>query len=189
MIAMGRRLLGSICLAAVLGLAAGCDSGDRSARVPEGPIELGSVRQFSEFPLYWLGRSFDGLPLTEVEDPRKQLADTDPAHPRSVSFTYGTCEPPRDEGGCAAPLQVTTEVGARPERYDVPSQRIEVLGVPGRIIGGGELELYTGRHIIAIVGDDEGRLRDAVGALRRANPPGPPVERLAPPRFDIRPRR
>lgn len=181
--------LSAIFLVGLVVLAPGCDSEDSGGQVPEGPVELEAVRRFDEFPLYWLGTSFDGLRLSAAERPRAQLANTAAGQPGRISFIYGTCEAPRD-AGCMPPLSVITEPGAEPERYgrrDVSTERVRALGVPARIIGGRELELYTGRQIVVIAGDSRRRIRRAVRALRRANSPGDPPKRLPAPRFETRP--
>ena len=71
---------------------------------------LEDARQFNEFPLYWLGESYDGLPLTRII---RYRYDPEPPIPAvtaedSVAFIYGTCTP-SSESGCAPPLQIIVE--------------------------------------------------------------------------------
>ena len=71
---------------------------------------LEDARQFNEFPLYWLGESYDGLPLTRII---RYRYDPEPPIPAvtaedSVAFIYGTCTP-SPESGCAPPLQIIVE--------------------------------------------------------------------------------
>lgn len=186
---MHTRRLGRICIAATLVLGAGCDSDGSTVPVPKGRVELDAVRRFHDFPLYWLGRSFDGLPLSSAEDPRKQIRDRRAVgHRATVTFDYGNCEVTESAEGCAPPLVVTSEPGHRAERYDGAAEPISALGAPGRMIAFGQetytIEIYTGRVIIGIEGGSRRQVRDAVAALRRANPPGPVLRRLPPPRFE-----
>jgi hypothetical protein len=65
---------------------------------------------FTEFPLYWLGESYNGLPLTRII---RYRYDPEPPIPAvtaedSVAFIYGTCTP-SPEAGCAPPLQIIVE--------------------------------------------------------------------------------
>jgi len=47
------------------------------------------ARQFDDFPLYWLGDEYDGLPLTRTYKLRS------PAIPDTVGFVYGEEYPPQ----------------------------------------------------------------------------------------------
>jgi hypothetical protein len=75
---------------------------DGLASRPDTDFEVADVKQMRGAPLYYLGDSFDGLPLTAIIG--------DPS--RNLSFIYGDCEIPIgiDPGGCGPPLEVLNEV-------------------------------------------------------------------------------
>ena len=175
------RRIGVAALVAVL-VGGGC--GDEERRAPRGPVELAQLRRFDGFPLYWLGRSFDGLPLTYAEDVKSQLAA--PSSP-GVAIEYGDCTLPEGEGGCVAPLSITIHCAERVERYDTKTRRVRIRGVPGRVVGPDGLELYTGPVIVSI-GGDGGRARAVAEALRPLNARASARRRLPPPTFDTTPR-
>lgn len=69
------------------------------------------ARQFKEFPLYWLGEEFQGLPLTTIIRHRFEPGpDMRPGlrGENSVTFIYGDCTPTGDSG-CPPPVQVIVE--------------------------------------------------------------------------------
>lgn len=75
--------------ALVIGIAAtGCSIGD------DVEADVAAARDFSAFPLYWVGERFEGLDVSYV-------GLGGPA----AGFTYGTCEITGDHG-CAPPLQI-----------------------------------------------------------------------------------
>ncbi len=72
---------------------------------------LEDARQFNEFPLYWLGESYDGLPLNRII--RHRFEPGPEMRPglrgeNSVTFVYGDCTPVGDSG-CPPPVQVIVE--------------------------------------------------------------------------------
>ena len=73
-----------ICTVAV----AGCTSGD-------GSVNLDQLRD-ADAPYYYVGPSFDGLPVTHILRYRAGEAEV----------LYGTCKPPSGEGGCPLPLEL-----------------------------------------------------------------------------------
>jgi hypothetical protein len=68
------------------------------------------ARQFDEFPLYWLGDSYEGLPLTKVIRYQYEPEPPIPAETAEnvVLFIYGSCTP-TGEGGCPPPLSIRVE--------------------------------------------------------------------------------
>ena len=127
-------------------------------------IPAGDVRHDG---LYYLGDSFDGLPLTHAESSAQ----------RSGFFVYGTCELPRNsEGGCATPLQVQNYrlADRNPSKFELgprtpsPCRRTRVRGVPAAVFGttGGALEVYAGETVAVISASPQQALR-AARALRR----------------------
>lgn len=133
-----------------------------SERVDEG--ELQRVRAASDRPLYYLGESFEGLPLTHAD-----------ATGRGGSFIYGTCEPSGSDSGCAPPLQVQnwTLAARHPSKFELtpgeraPCKRLTVRGVPAAIFttSGGALEVYAGTTVAVIFGEPR-QVRRAALALR-----------------------
>src|SRR4030042_3000119 len=108
---------------------------------PAAPASAGQIRwtiedarQFDEFPLYWLGESYEGLPLTDIIRAKYEYE----VHPQEapfmgqnvmkenlVGFVYGTCTPGSD-GGCVPPLVV------RVEPYCVnPNLKVKKAFTPG----------------------------------------------------------
>lgn len=71
------------------------------------PPKIDDVRQYRDYPIYWIGESFEGLPLTT-------LATFDGPHWRSgerrreVTFDYGRCKIVGGAEGCAIPLTVSS---------------------------------------------------------------------------------
>ena len=112
----------------------------------------------SAFPIYYLGRSFAGLPLTDVVLDRQDQA----------LIAYGTCRIalPAD-GGCSVPIQI----------QDFPFKfgdwrlavncyrRPELLGVPTVRHDG--LVLFTGTRVVKIYARDASEDRRVAMALRR----------------------
>lgn len=69
-------------------VASGCGSdGDGTS--------IGAAAKNTDFPLLWLGESFDGNELDEVQ-----------GHGGAGGMFYGSCEPEGIEGGCPAPYEV-----------------------------------------------------------------------------------
>ena len=76
-----------VVLACAVGLV-GCRSGD-------GSVNVDDLRD-ADAPYYYVGPSFDGLPVTHILRYRAGEADV----------AYGTCRPPSGEGGCGLPLEL-----------------------------------------------------------------------------------
>ena len=64
---------------------------------PVAPGKVQEARDFKDWPLWWLGESFDSLALTHVDEltPRRGFPTMN-----IVSFIYGTCTPPPGGEGC-----------------------------------------------------------------------------------------
>lgn len=76
---------------AACALAAGCGSDD-------GP-DTESARQFTGFPLYWVGESFEGLEVALIDGPWDGT--------ERVSIIYGSCDPSGTfEASCRPPLSI-----------------------------------------------------------------------------------
>lgn len=114
----------------------------------------------ANFGLYALGKSFQGHGLTTVHRGCRGRRNT-------VSYSYGTCEPPPMEGGCPAPLEVQVwpacmrGVSSSRVRRAVSRRR----GVP-TVRREGSVELYTGNSTVIVFGDDRELVDGAVRSLR-----------------------
>jgi hypothetical protein len=146
---------------ALLGFSAS-ESGEGAAVEASGAT---AVREFDAYPLYWVGKRFENWDLAHV--------DLD--HPSEfVTFIYGMCAPPEDEGGCAPPLEI--QVAPLCAHLDVVARapiwkRREVRGAPVGTIDsapvlftrGAQVKVYRGE------GSDAGLPWRALAALRSAN--------------------
>ncbi len=115
--------------------------------------------QAKDFDHYFLGNSFEDLPLTvkgrqcappprKVRDANGTLVYMSAGRVNTFAYLYGRCAPPfapksgQDEGGCSAPLSVSsTPACERPHsivrRYGggnpLPHEHIRVRGVPAAL--------------------------------------------------------
>ena len=95
----------------------------------------------SPFPVYWLGRSFQGMEVTE--------ASHDPGGAYSVQ--YGNCAQ-GGEGSCLPPLRVVTS----PDNSflpggSIPSRRTRIRGVPAVLTqSGSTIVLATGGVVVDV---------------------------------------
>lgn len=174
---------------------AGCGSSE--PELPGTRLDgLDRARSFEGYTLYYAGESFEGDDLG--------FAGLGPGSGRGVdrawSFIYGDCTPPEGEGGCAPPLEIQNwSICARfPALYRQPAPRTSPLGGAQALrIGGGGLDVYTGRTTVVIFGGDGSSV---VPLLRRVSdgvaptalpPPAPgalegklPCQRAALQRFE-----
>ncbi len=125
--------------------------------------------------LYWLGPYFAGMRMTSTPDEH-----------RYATFTYGDCEQPEGEGGCAPPAEIQnwSTCARNPLRLAFAPYRVFPLR------GGGIVSVYEGSQVEVATGD-----RDVVvfaepelsgAALLRIHlqsQPGP--EALAPPEYPM----
>jgi hypothetical protein len=153
---------------------------------------LEDAREFEEFPVYWLGESFHGLPLTDVS-----RMDYEGAWPgeiynlpwHEVSFTYGDCTIAPGESSCPMPLSVHTrpycEVPpeAIPNAMRAAAPEEEIRGAVVQRMGKSSVQLWTSNVTIGIVTTEEGLVDEAVRSLVRLNgdKPSSPEEALGPP--------
>jgi hypothetical protein len=155
------RMIGLAAVALVL-LAGGCGSRGY-ATVPRGEdVEGGlSKARAARFPIYYAGRTFAGLPLTDVEVER----------PGRALIAYGTCRIalPAD-GGCSVPVQIqhfpfnpSNWRGAVVNCYRKPS----LLGVPTVRHDG--LVLFTRGQVVKIYAHSAAEGRRVALALRRVS--------------------
>ncbi len=139
-------------------------------------LTVQQLRDFPDFPVFWLGERFQGMSPTNIQY-RSDPGDGIKPPVEQVVVTYGDCDA-EPGSGCPAPLAVFT---SRP-CLNMPSQLAEGVrqGPPVRIRRTlaqwgqpGHLFLYTGGSTIQIassIGDDIAL--EAADALAGVNPPG-----------------
>ena len=154
------NLAGVLCLTSTA-----CSSAQRSQPQSDLSERLETMAAAKGRPLYFLGRSFDGIDLTSVE---------------GGDFFYGTCEF-EGEGGCAPPIQVQN--GSTNMTGVVGCGRLaDIRGVPTVSLGGG-LVLFTVDSTVTIFDDGAGRdLRSMAEALRPVSGPADVTKPLPAPR-------
>lgn len=145
--------------------------------------EINVARRFTVYDIYWVGRRFQGIPLTAADFRREYNPQL------GLSVYYGDCEVKVSllgGGGCTLPLEITTVCYVQHTNGGLgPRRNVRIRGVPAVVFDGGKsIELYTGYVAIDIYGDTPAR---ALAAAQRVFPlNGPPAQRvfrplLAPP--------
>ena len=154
----------------------------------EGPhpdlITLEEARALPGPAPYWVGESFEELPLTAIAGP-----------PPSLFVPYGKCEYEAndEEGyGCTSPLGIETRPISSPALSwpGRPCRRVTVRGIAGAFFGIGLdaiLELYSGDQTISIFADSPGRALRAAEALRSVDADRATTEDLPPPTIAVEP--
>jgi hypothetical protein len=167
--------------------------GDGTTSATAGPVTwtLEDAREFEGFPVYWLGESFQGLPLTVVK--RIDYPGAFPGKPyddprNEVRFVYGKCTIAPGESSCPMPLtiairpycEVPPEVIADTVKIGPPE---EIRGALVQRMGEGRMQVWTDNVSIAIVTTEEGLVDEAARNLVRLNgdKPSSPEEALGPP--------
>lgn len=149
----------------------GCAGGPETVTVPKGPPDIRAAREFTQYPLYWVGERFEGRDLTAVSVDRK-----------NVTFIYGTCvlELPAD-GGCGPTLQI--QIWPRCVTLEAAKSGLEIRGAPLNYSYGGDPILYTDRveiRVFAGHGATRGMRMRALRALRSANRVPPVIDAADP---------
>ena len=163
-------------LAAVL--LAGCGT---SAPKPVARVELAAAETFPYFPVYWVGRSFEGSPLAAADGLNNYIPNV------GDGVYYGDCVQNKGVFGggssCALPLQVTTVIYVRHSNEPLGAQRnILVRGVPAVVYDEGRsMEVYSGHVAIDIFSTNFGHALRAAEELYPMNAPGSQTENLPPP--------
>jgi hypothetical protein len=144
---------------------------------------------FHEYPVLWLGESFDAMPVTGItrlqssEPPGVPAPDTD-----MVTVVYGDCTPAGTPPTCVPPVQiVSTPYCLRPQSLAAPEvlagEPFELRGAVAQWVGPGHatLVLYGGQStvtIIATAGEDTAlEVASRVHSLNGL-PPLSPSERI-----------
>jgi hypothetical protein len=167
------------------------DDADTRTTTGRGVTTVDDVRKFKEFPVYWLGESFQGLPLVAVQRmdyPGRWPGEIYNAPWHEVSFIYGDCTIAPGEESCPAPLSI----GTRPY-CDVPPEVVadwaktwppEVIrGAMVQRMGKWSMLVWTSNVSIGIAATDEALVDEAVRSLVRLNgdKPSSPEEALGAP--------
>jgi hypothetical protein len=182
-------------------LLAGCGAQEGAVTPPsEVSPELERIRDQSDGPVYWLGSSFEGLPLTESGGPQTESTSSisttrepgapqrPPAPRRGPFFVYGECngEGEGDSFRCTGPqIQLQHWPIASPSRYPehFSCTRTVIRGVPAAQFT--DLEIYIGRSLVRIFAPSAAQARRAAAALRPLGREGAASEPLPPPAIDV----
>jgi hypothetical protein len=149
---------------------------------PQPDLTLEETRELPGQPPYFLGETFEGLPLTAIFGPQP-----------TVWFAYGDCEVlGEDVQGCAAPLQLSVEVWPDTIPFSSsPCRKVEVRGAPGALYRNSieardynAVQLYIGDRTITIGGSSQGQVLRAAQALRTVEESGPSADPLPAPSAD-----
>lgn len=125
-------------------------------------LTVQQLRDFPDFPAFWLGEEFQGLSLTNIQY-RRDPGPPDETRPpvEFIAIVYGDCDP-EPGSGCPAPLDIITDrpctnkpsLLAEGARQGPP---FEIRGAQAQWGLPGNLFLYTGEstvQIISTVGDE-----------------------------------
>jgi len=130
------------------------DADEPAPRYARTGMTVAAARRFLAFPLYWVGTTFGGEPLTQIN--------------RSgafVGFTYGSCR--AETQGCAPPLQIQIVRMCRATIRVAPFSRRHIRRGVTAGSRGGAIVLLTGRQEIRVFGAGGGIGRDAIRRLQR----------------------
>jgi hypothetical protein len=163
--------------------------------------QLKKITREGAGPSYWLGPSFEGLPLTHAEgspSPPAAVATSTERAPevppppspaaRGPFFVYGECngEGDGDSFHCTGPqVQVQHWPIASPSRYPdyISCTRTLIRGVPAAQFDG--FEVYVGRSLVRIYAPTQAQARRAGAALRSLDGSVAPSEPLPRPAIDV----
>ena len=172
--------------AAIALLAAGCGRERRPITSVQRNLE--PAKAFKTFPLYFLGGTYRGLPMTD--DGSASVASYSPQ--AQIAFAYGHCAPePREEHQtCHPPVEVKNYGCAYTLRGWVPRRTVSLRGAHARIYydygAFYDVRIATGRTTVVIHAKDERAalaiarsLRSVDGQVSPTSPFPPPV-RLTP---------
>jgi hypothetical protein len=161
------RRVFAVIVAGLAATVAACSGDGPSARTGEARAAQRAV----DHPLYWVGASFEDLPLTEVS---RQLGVT--------TFIYGTCKPQGEGESCSPPLEV--QVASIYDRnalvLDVrPRAKFQARGVPLVNYGEWRLELPSVTSQVVVFAAPD-RAQRAIAALRPVDEEAPQGDLPAP---------
>ena len=159
-------------LAAIVATAAavsGC--GDTIQDRPLHDTDLLGIVGVRSVPIYWVGRSFEGMAVSSVS------RDVGGAY----AVAYGDCAI-GGQSTCVAPLLlVTTRDNSYVPGQTVARRRIAIRGRRALIAQGGRtIELATGKVVVDVYGQTPALARAAVDSMNAINKPGVPGATLPP---------
>jgi len=153
--------------------------GDGTTPATAAPVvwSVEDARQFKDFPVYWVGESFQGLPLTAIsrmDYPGRWPGEIYNVPWHDVSFVYGDCEIAPGEESCTMPLsiairpycEVPPEIVADAVKTGPPE---EIRGAVAQKMGKSHMQLWTGNVSISIDATDEALVDEAARNLVRLN--------------------
>lgn len=161
------------------------DPGTRAPQAPRSTFSLAEARTFQDFPVYYVGETFDAHPLVAVLRRKDTGSHPDePIRANYVSFIYGDCDAGGDLG-CAPPLEVQTSPACLYTPEDialVPDEIVQARGVNAFLYDEGhKVVLVAGAATITIYGGSREEVVTAVQRLRAVNITVPPIVTLPPP--------
>jgi hypothetical protein len=136
-----------------------------------GTLELAAAQTFPYFPVYWVGRSFEGKPLDAVDGLNGYIAKV------GDGVYYGNCVQKKtifESGSCQLLLQITTVLYGKHSNQPLgPQHNILIRGVPAvEYDEGRSLELYSGHVAIDIFSNSLAHALAAARHLYPINAPG-----------------
>ncbi len=141
------------------------ESADPNAVAGNSNMSVEEARAFSEFPLYWLGQTYEGLELTTLRGVKNV-----------VTFMYGKCVI-KGDGGCAQPFQVIIRplCLSRPGTKNPMVHAGELFSLRGALAQeytDGHLELGIGSVSVTLFGPDRELMKAMAQDLRPVAGPG-----------------
>jgi hypothetical protein len=178
---MLRTIAAALAAGAVVALS-GCGT---HSPPPLSTHEINVARRFSVYDIFWVGRWFQGIPLTAADFRREYNPQL------GLAVYYGDCKTKVSllgSGGCTLPLEIDTVCYVQHHNDGLgPRHNSRIRGVPAVVFDGGKsIELYTDHVLIDVLADSPAR---ALAAAKRLFPlNGPPELRhftpqLPPPQF------
>jgi hypothetical protein len=132
---------------------------------------LADARSFTDYPLYYLGGSFQDLPMT--------FAGLGPGsgtrERRAWDFVYGDCTPSGgDEASCRPPLDVQNWSICRrfPALYSGSTPETSPMRGAQTLPAGGGLDVYTGHTTVVIFGRHKSAVLRSLKPLNGDAAPG-----------------
>jgi hypothetical protein len=161
------RSLAALCAAGLCaGALASCASTVQDAPIPHNLLEY---MVLAPYPVYWLGGSFQGLPVSE--------ANHDPSDAWTVN--YGNCLE-GGEGACVTPLSIVTspDNGFLPGG-SIPTRTVRIRGVDAHLANGGRtIVMPTGGVVLDIYATNARTAAAAALTAVPINQPGAPGQPL-----------
>jgi hypothetical protein len=174
------RALGGLLFVALIVGAASLGRGSAAAqRATE--VDLGPAERFDGFPIYYVGDSFRGVPLTEVH------RDRDAGNP-VWTFIYGNCEAEGEDSICFPPLQVvnSTVCDEFPAVYCVIPRTRPFRGARAAHTASDAFHVYAGRTSVTFFTDDDRHQGLGAKAIRRVGSNTVATRLPAPPKGSMR---